>query len=167
MHHLGSAVLYWARLQCNLLTWAATCWTTLQLLSYEYALLYCTSPVLECWIVRHPISLVPGWKEMPIPEPVRYRNKETQSGIGTLQYRTELMDAGIPMPAASALMPMSSYEDTLGGCSESDIWGGGRLDPKTLPSTSSKASFGLFHLLLKSFSVGLYWNAAYEPTTQR
>jgi hypothetical protein len=36
---------------------------------------------------------------MPIPEPVRYRYEETQSGIGTLQYRTEMMDAGIGLDA--------------------------------------------------------------------
>jgi hypothetical protein len=38
-----------------------------------------------------------------------YRNKETQSGTGTLRYRTDVMDAGIPMPLASALMPMPVY----------------------------------------------------------
>jgi hypothetical protein len=32
-----------------------------------------------------------------------------QSGIGMLRYRTEMLDAEIPMPAASASMPMPSY----------------------------------------------------------
>ncbi len=59
------------------------------------------------------------------------------------------------MPAASALMPMSSYVDTLGECSESDIWGEGRLDPKTLP-TSSKVFFDLFPMVIKSFSVDMF-----------
>jgi hypothetical protein len=36
------------------------------------------------------------------PEPVRYRNKETQSGTGMLWYRTEMMmNAGMPMPMPS------------------------------------------------------------------
>jgi hypothetical protein len=39
----------------------------------------------------------------------RYRNKGTQSGTGMLRYRTEIHDAGMPMPAASTSMPMPSY----------------------------------------------------------
>jgi hypothetical protein len=35
-------------------------------------------------------------------------NKETQSGTGMLQYRTKLLNAGMPMPATSASMPMPS-----------------------------------------------------------
>jgi hypothetical protein len=42
-------------------------------------------------------------------EPVRYRNKGSQSGTGMLWYRTEIQDAGMLMPAASTLMPMPSY----------------------------------------------------------
>ncbi len=37
---------------------------------------------------------------MPMPEPVQNRNKEKQSGYGILHKRTEMMNAGIPMPAA-------------------------------------------------------------------
>jgi hypothetical protein len=44
-----------------------------------------------------------------MPEPVRYRNKGTHSGTGMLRYRTEIQDAGMPMPAASTSMPMPSY----------------------------------------------------------
>ncbi len=44
-----------------------------------------------------------------MPEPFRYQNKETLSGTGMLRYRTEMIDAGIPMLAASAFMPMPSY----------------------------------------------------------
>jgi hypothetical protein len=62
-------------------------------------------------------------KEMPMPEPVRYRNKGTQFGTGMLRYRTERLDAGMPMAAASASimmaaasasasMPMPSYGST-------------------------------------------------------
>jgi hypothetical protein len=38
--------------------------------------------------------------KMPMPEAVRYRNKEIQSGNGMLRYRTDMLDAGIPMLAA-------------------------------------------------------------------
>jgi hypothetical protein len=49
-----------------------------------------------------------------MPESVRYGNKVTQSGTGILRYRTEMMDAGIAMSAASALMLMpTSYEVQL------------------------------------------------------
>ncbi len=41
--------------------------------------------------------------------PVRYWNKGTQSGNGTLLYRIEKLNAGMPMPAASAPMPVPSY----------------------------------------------------------
>jgi hypothetical protein len=37
------------------------------------------------------------------------RNKDTQSVSGMLLYRTEMSAAGLPMPAASALMRMPSY----------------------------------------------------------
>jgi hypothetical protein len=49
---------------------------------------------------------------MPECRTVWYRNKGTvpQSGIGMLRNRTEMLDAGIPMPAASTLMPMPIYE---------------------------------------------------------
>jgi hypothetical protein len=46
---------------------------------------------------------------MPIREPIRYRNRETQSDTGMLRYLPEMIDAGIQMPMASALMPMHSY----------------------------------------------------------
>ncbi len=46
-----------------------------------------------------------------MPGSVRYGNKVTQSGTGMVRYRTEMMDAGIAMSAASALMMMpTSYE---------------------------------------------------------
>ncbi len=47
-------------------------------------------------------------REMPMPEPVRYLNKETQSGTRMRRYRTVIQDAGMPMPAASNSMPMPS-----------------------------------------------------------
>ncbi len=50
-------------------------------------------------------------KKMLMPEPFWYRNKETQSGAGMLRYGTEMIYAGLPMPVASALMPMPSYDE--------------------------------------------------------
>jgi hypothetical protein len=46
---------------------------------------------------------------MAMLDPARYRNKETQFGTGMLRYRTEMLNAGMQMPAASASMPMPSY----------------------------------------------------------
>jgi hypothetical protein len=54
--------------------------------------------------VRHPVSPVPERKRMQMPKPVRYRIKGTQSFTEMLQCLTEMSDAEIPMPAASALM---------------------------------------------------------------
>jgi hypothetical protein len=52
-----------------------------------------------------------GRKKMPqTPEPVWTRNKKTQSGIGMLRYWTGMLDAGMPIPATSALMPMPSCD---------------------------------------------------------
>jgi hypothetical protein len=59
----------------------------------------------ECRTVRLPVSPVPELNRMPIPEPVRYQNKGTQSDTGMLRYRTEMSGTGMPIPAASALMP--------------------------------------------------------------
>jgi hypothetical protein len=38
------------------------------------------------------------------------------SGIGMLRYRTDIQDAGMPMPAASTSMPMPNYGK------ETEIW---------------------------------------------
>jgi hypothetical protein len=43
---------------------------------------------------------------MSTTEPFQYRNKGTQSGTEMLLYRTEITDVGMPMPAASASMPI-------------------------------------------------------------
>ncbi len=47
---------------------------------------------------------------MQMPEPVRDQNNGTQSATRMLRYRTEMSDAGMPMPAASVLMPMPGYD---------------------------------------------------------
>ncbi len=49
--------------------------------------------------IRYPVSPVPEWKKLNMPELLRYRTKPMQSGIFLVQYRTELVDAGMPMPA--------------------------------------------------------------------
>jgi hypothetical protein len=48
---------------------------------------------------------------MDVQEHVLYQDKGNQSGTGMLRFRTEVRDAGMPMPAASASMPMPSYEN--------------------------------------------------------
>ncbi len=63
----------------------------------------------ECRTVRHPVSLVPDWKKLTMPEQVRYRTKVTQSGIFLVRYQTKIWDAGMPMPALVSSMPMPSY----------------------------------------------------------
>jgi hypothetical protein len=63
----------------------------------------------ECRTVRHPVSPVPDWKKLTIPEQVRYRTKLTQSGIFLVRYRTKIRDAGMPMPALVFSMTMLRY----------------------------------------------------------
>jgi hypothetical protein len=71
--------------------------------------------VPEYRIVRHSINPVPDRKKLTIPEAVRYRNKETQSGIFLVRYRTEMTDAGMPMPVLVFWMPMPTYAVESGG----------------------------------------------------
>jgi hypothetical protein len=42
-------------------------------------------------------------------EPIRYQNKMMQSDIFLLRYRTEMTDAGMPMPALVLRMQMPNY----------------------------------------------------------
>ncbi len=58
--------------------------------------------MLECRTVRHPISPVPDWEKLMMPEQVRYCTKLTQ-------YRTKIRDAGMPMPPLVSWMLMPSY----------------------------------------------------------
>jgi hypothetical protein len=44
-----------------------------------------------------------------MPGQFRYRTKPRQSGIFSVWYRTEIIDAGMPMPALVFWMPMPSY----------------------------------------------------------
>jgi hypothetical protein len=43
-----------------------------------------------------------------MPELERYRNNVMQSDIFSIRYRTEMTDAGMPMPALVFWMPMPS-----------------------------------------------------------
>ncbi len=43
-----------------------------------------------------------------MPGPVRYLNKGTQSGTGMCRYRTEIQDAGMPMPSYAKIIPDTS-----------------------------------------------------------
>jgi hypothetical protein len=47
----------------------------------------------------------------PIPEPVRYRKKGTQSGTGMLWYRTEIQDAGMHIAFAIEIFFFPSAVD--------------------------------------------------------
>ncbi len=53
-----------------------------------------------------------GKKKLTMPEQVRYRTKPRQSGIFLVQYRTVIIDAGVPMPTLVSWMPMPSYAQT-------------------------------------------------------
>jgi hypothetical protein len=44
-------------------------------------------------------------------EPVQYWTKLMQSGIFLFRYRTEIMDAGILMPALVSSMPVPSFDN--------------------------------------------------------
>jgi hypothetical protein len=50
-----------------------------------------------------------GLKKLTMPGTVRYRTKPRQSGIFLVRYRTEIIDAGMPMPALVSSMPMPSF----------------------------------------------------------
>jgi hypothetical protein len=67
----------------------------------------------ECRTVRHPVSPVPEWKKLTMPEQVRYQTKPTQSSIFWVRCRTKILDAGMPMPALVCSMPMPSYTSAV------------------------------------------------------
>jgi hypothetical protein len=73
----------------------------------QYPCTYIEMP--ECWTFWHPVSPVPDWKKLTMPEQVRYGTKLAQSGIFLVQYRTKIRHAGMPMPALVSTMPMPSY----------------------------------------------------------
>jgi hypothetical protein len=50
-----------------------------------------------------------GMKKLTMPGQVRYQTKPRQSGIFLVRYQTEIIDAGMPMPALISWMPMPSY----------------------------------------------------------
>ncbi len=50
-------------------------------------------------------------KKLTMSGQVRYRTKPRQYGIFLVRYRTEIIDAGMPMPALVSRMPMPSYDE--------------------------------------------------------
>jgi hypothetical protein len=44
-----------------------------------------------------------------MPELIQHRNETTKSDIYLARYRTEMTDAGMPMPALVFWMPMPTY----------------------------------------------------------
>jgi hypothetical protein len=48
-----------------------------------------------------------------MPEQLRYRNKAAQSDIFLARYRTEMTDAGMPIPALVFWMPMPTYGEMV------------------------------------------------------
>ena len=124
LRYRHSAVLYPIELQCTMLRYCAPCGLTLTelrctLLSCAVPywrdavplLSYAASCELRYTLISLPTVLV------PLCNFLKSRNaglsgtgiRGHQSGAGMLQYRTEMLDAGIPMPAALAQMPKPSY----------------------------------------------------------
>ncbi len=84
--------------------------------------MYISIEMPECRTVRHPVSLVPDWKKLTMPEQVWYRTKLTQSGIFLVRYRTKIRDAGMPMPALVSSMSMPSYGGKVENCWTGFVW---------------------------------------------
>ncbi len=78
--------------------------------------MYIYIEMLEYWTVRRPVSPVPNWKKLMMPEQARYWTKVTQSGIFLVRYRTKIRDAGMPMPALVSSMLMPSYANFQRAC---------------------------------------------------
>ncbi len=51
-----------------------------------------------------------GMKKLTMPGQVRYQTKPRQSGIFLVRYKTEIIDAGMPMLALLSCMPIPSYD---------------------------------------------------------
>jgi hypothetical protein len=56
---------------------------------------------------------VTGLKKLKMPGMVQYQTKLRQSGIFLVRYRTEIIDAGMPMPALVSSMLMPSYDKNV------------------------------------------------------
>jgi hypothetical protein len=68
--------------------------------------------MLDCQASDHSGT---GIKKITMPRQVRYRTKPRQSGIFLVWYWTEIIDAGMPMPALVSWMPMLSYGESKVG----------------------------------------------------
>jgi hypothetical protein len=53
-----------------------------------------------------------GLEKLTMPGIVQYRTKPRQSGIFLVRYRTEIIDAGMPMPALVSSMSMLSFANS-------------------------------------------------------
>ncbi len=119
------------RASSPLLSYAEPYWATLNPTELHWTLLSYTEPYwatlypneLRC-SMQHHVSYTTDYSLTELPSVlipfcnfVKCRNaglsgtgiRVAQSGTGMLRYRTEMLDAGIPMPAPSASMPMHSY----------------------------------------------------------
>jgi hypothetical protein len=116
-------------------------------------LVYAQSKLPEYRTVRHPFSPVPDWKKLTMPEPDRYRNKTTQSGIFLVRYRTEMTDTGIPMPALVFWMPMPTYAFSAQPIETIQCERIGIPDANVIYSTCQSPHFRLQLRVRRSFSV--------------
>ncbi len=94
--HMGQLTL--TELRCTLLSYWVPYWT----------MLYPTELPNTLWAMLHP-----NWATYSTFVQFLTCRNAGLSGTGMLRYRTEMLDAGIPMPAASASMPMPSYVNYL------------------------------------------------------
>jgi hypothetical protein len=72
-----------------------------------YSVHKCQNAGLSC--IRAVRYRVTEWKKMQMPEPVGTERRGTSPVPEWVRYRTDMSDAGMSMPRASALMPMPSY----------------------------------------------------------
>ncbi len=64
----------------------------------------------ECWTVRHPVSLVPDWKQLMMLKQVQYRTKLTQSSIFFTRLKFGIADVGVSFLDADAqIWPIHCY----------------------------------------------------------
>jgi hypothetical protein len=87
----------------------------------------------QLWTVRHPVSPVPKWTKIPMPEQVRYRNKGTQSGSGMLWYPVSGLRYRIPECRCPA-MP-KSYKFHIHGVRDNSVncfWIHAKVNFKTM-----------------------------------
>jgi hypothetical protein len=90
--------------QCCIL---CQCFMSMSMSMYIYA------EMPECRTVRHPVSPVPDWKKLTMPEQFWYWIKLTLSSIFLVRYWTKIRDAGMLMPALVSSVTMPSYVNDI------------------------------------------------------